>query len=667
MATRFRRSFITKMSSMLFICKSFFQLSDQKIPRLGMSARTKGRSEGRSSPDRQVSLLGRGQSCRVGKMANFAGVWFMMCVMGASVLGPSRTSAQELNPGDAMDVYRTVDRWARQWEVDEEWGGGSVPLHSCLSVTLRLDGLVIGRGQVVVDSMDSGPGTVVQAAREAMAQARGWVRKKSEDEPSVEQWGSIGSRVVLSVEIARDVVPMSESALSLPGLGLSPGVHGLVMRLGERVEVMSPDEMVTLGFTPEKAAYSMATALSGDGAMALASIDELVERGYSFARFEPVWIAQPEASAGGVFLDRGGRVIEESSVGVRSVRAMGERIAGYLMAQRWPGSERYGMVGTRDVVSGRASPEVSPVYEQALVAYSLFKFGEMGRGLIHERARLAAFGLIQDLGAVQPGEPAPWEDGVSSAACMIPMTIPRDGFFSPEEIRLETECRKTLEGLYSPIDGFSTEIPAGARGLVAWALVRSNHKYAEHAVRSVFRDTEPGQLVGQMPFLGWAEMELARGKDEVPASGSLGQMRNRMWDHQLGRSDLETRDRDFVGAVVFTSGGGVLPASGNLRPIAMACSMLGDERLTPGTIVDGAMASEIGKVASSMRFVDQLVMSQDSAFLSRAPERCVGGVRASLWEWKVSPASSAIALLAAVEFERSIKAIGARTAPAEKP
>jgi len=79
------------------------------------------------------------------------------------------------------------------------------------------------------------------------------------------------------------------------------------------------------------------------------------------------------------------------------------------------------------------------------------------------------------------------------------------------------------------------------------------------------------------------------------------------------------------------------------------------------------MASEIGRVASAMRFVDQLVMDERSGFMSRAPDRCVGGVRESLWEWRVSPAWSAIALLAAVEFERSIQEIGARGLPAQQP
>ena len=91
--------------------------------------------------------------------------------------------------------------------------------------------------------------------------------------------------------------------------------------------------------------------------------------------------------------------------------------------------------------------------------------------------------------------------------------------------------------------------------------------------------------------------------------------------------------------------------------------MLGDPRLTPGTITDMELAQEIGRIASAMRFVDQLTMDKSSVFLSRSPERCVGGVRMSLTDWRTSPASSALALIACVEFDRSIRAIAARQSP----
>ena len=186
---------------------------------------------------------------------------------------------------------------------------------------------------------------------------------------------------------------------------------------------------------------------------------------------------------------------------MRSVRDMGERIAGYLIAQRWPGSERYGMVGARDVVSGRASPEVSPVYEQALVAYSLLRFGAVGERPIHVEARVEGLRILEDLAVVQPGESEPWglsDGGIGAAACVIALSHEKSGFFSDELRAMKDRCQQTLEGLYSPNDGFADSIPAGARGLVAWAMVLGHDPDAEKAVRSVFRDTDAGRLVSQI-------------------------------------------------------------------------------------------------------------------------------------------------------------------------
>jgi len=614
---------------------------------------------------RQVSILGPVCTLRLGKLANFVGARPIIAVLCLAVLGPQSACAQELNATDAMGIYRTVDTWVRNLEVGDQ----STHALSCVSVTLRIDGQVIGRGQII--NPDADPMTAANASRSAIAQSRAWVRKQFDQEPTDELWSSLASRLTVSVELVDRVVPMSDAELALPGLGLSPGVHGLVMRLGEQTEIMTPDEMATLGMGIEKAAYAMATGLSGDGAMALASVGELIKRGYSFGRCTPVWIAQGGTGKGGVFLDRGGRIVEESSVGARSVRQMGERIAEYLLVQRWPGSERYGMVGTRDIVSGRALPQVAPVYEQAIVATALLRFSQAGSKKVHAQSHDEALRLLRDLGSVQPGEPSPWgiESGIDAAACVIALSYLDEGKIAENEDlqRLQSNCQESLAELYSSIDGYSTKVPAGARGLVAWALVRGENANASAAVRAVFRDTPQGLIVGQMPFLGWAELDLAAGAGAIPASGALTQMRSRMWDHQLGKSDLDLHDRDFTGAVVFTKGATGLPTSGNIRPIAMICTMLGDPRLTPGTVADPGMGSEIRKSAAAMRFVDQLMMTESSGFLSKAPDRCIGGVRSSLWEWKVSPASSAIALLAAVEFERSVKAIQTRAIPTQQP
>ncbi len=563
-----------------------------------------------------------------------------------------------------MDAFRTVDSWVRDLGLPDELSE-DLPALSMVSVTLRLDGQVIGRGQIL--SSTPTETTLPQATRKAIAQANAWVRNRVDVEPSDEVWDSIASRMTLSLELADQLVPMSEDSLAQHALGLSPGVQALVMRLGERAEVVTPDEMFSLGFTLEQAAYSMATELSGDGAMSLASIGELLSRGYTFARCQPIWIAQSAEGRGGVFVDRGGRVIEESAVGLKSIRQMADQLAQHLVAQQWPGSEQYGLVGQRDVISGRSNPEVAPVYEQALVAQALMRYADDMKDPKKLRAREAAMDLLSAIAAVQPGEPSPWDDQIGSAACLIAVAELGFGLIPDEIIELDKRCRATLDEIYSPIDGFSPTLPPAAQGLVAYAMVRIDHPHAQRAVKAVFQNTHPGELVAQMPFLGWAELELAQKQDAVPASEALNQMRSFVWGHQLGKADLDWRDRDYIGSVIFTKGTNRLPGSENIRPIAFMCTMLGDARLTPGTIADFEVASEIGRVAASMRFVNQLMMDESSSFLSRAPERSIGGIRQSLTDWRTSPVASALALIAAIEFEDSVRSIGARKDPEQSP
>ncbi len=612
----------------------------------------------------QVSLLGPAHQDRLGKIGKFPRVRICLCALALAVLGPAPANAQDLGINDAMDAFRTVDAWVRDLGLPEELSE-DLPALSMVSVTLRLDGQVIGRGQVL--STTPTETTLPQAARKAIAQANAWVRNRVDVEPSDEVWDSIASRMTLSLELADQLVPMSEDSLAQHALGLSPGVQALVMRLGERAEVVTPDEMFSLGFTLEQAAYSMATELSGDGAMSLASIGELLSRGYTFARCQPIWIAQSAEGRGGVFVDRGGRVIEESAVGLKSIRQMADQLAQHLIAQQWPGSEQYGLVGQRDVISGRSNPEVAPVYEQALVAQALMRYADDMKDPKKLRAREAAMDLLSAIAAVQPGESSPWDDQIGSAACLIALSELGFGFLPDEIIELDKRCRTAIGKIYSPIDGFSPTLPPAAQGLVAQAMVRIGHPHAQHAVKAVFQNTQPGELVAQMPFLGWAELELAKKQDAVPASEALKQMRTFVWGHQLGKVDLDWRDRDYIGSVIFTKGANRLPGSENIRPIAFMCTMLGDARLTPGTIADFEVASEIGRVAASMRFVNQLMMDESSSFLSRAPERSIGGIRQSLTDWRTSPVASALALMAAIEFEDSVRSIGARKDPEQSP
>lgn len=575
------------------------------------------------------------------------------------VMGAGIATAQPGAVG-SIEAHNMVRGWVGSWRVDE--GADPIADLGCAAVTLRLDGRVIGRGRAL--ARDGDP--LVLATRGAIARARAGVRAGRDTEPTDEEWGALAQGLTVSVELGGRAVPISDTELASPHLGMSVGRDALVVRLGDRGVVMTPDEFVSSRIDPARAAYALATELSNDGGLALASIQELLERGFTFARSRIVWVAQPGAGKGAVFMDRGGRIIEPGESGLSGVRAMGEDLVSYLGAQRWAGVEALGVVGTRDVVTGRCDPEVAPVYEQALVALALSRWASV-RG--DARAIAIARDVLSELARVEPGEAEPWAGAAGAAACVVAVDEFRalgEATSGPMD-EMWARCVERVERAHDPARGYADDVVGGMRGLVAWALVRAGEDGREDAVRRVYREMERGMLVGQMPFLGYAELELAGNAETIGAREALRAMRDRVWAHQIVRADLEEPgDRDLLGAIVFTAKSDVMPTSDVMRPLVFLCAMLGDPRLSGRTMGEDGLSTDIARTGDAMRFARQLVMDDSSAFLSAAPGKCVGGVRVSLTDWRVSPASSAMALLACAEFERSVMAIMARAGAAEE-
>ena len=424
---------------------------------------------------------------------------------------------------------------------------------------------------------------------------------------------------------------------------------------------MTPDEQITLGLEGRGALGSMAAELADEPGLSLASVDALLDRGVTLARARTVWVAQPRPGLGGVFLDRGGRVVDADAFGTGALASMRGALVRNLENQAWPGAERYGMAGRRDAISGASDPTIATALGQGLSVIALSRYARA-----HEDREVLAYAvsLMHDLARVEAGEPEPWAAPAGAAACVLALdAIERAGApMTPELSELETRCADAVVGAFTPRGGFAGGVPSSARGLIAWALVRLGDGDAALAVRRAYADTAASALVTQMPFLGWAELELAGDGGPIEAREALVGMRELMWSHQIGRTDVEPWDRDLRGAIVFTGAENPAPTSRNLRPLAFACTMLGDARLTPGAIGRPAVSAEIGRLADALRFARQLMFDDSSAFLSALPGPCIGGVRRSLWDWTIAPADTAMALLCVLEFERSLGAVAGRDA-----
>lgn len=584
------------------------------------------------------------------------------------LLTPS-ASAQPISPSEAMHAYRTVDQWVRDWDIVSaaEQDTASEP-YSVVSVVIRSDGAVIGRSALA--SFEPNDQLLWRATRIAIHRAdqtlpterdAGWEEERAEKIRSM----------TLAIELARDLIPFADSELDAPGLGWTPASVGVAVKRGDVIEPMPTDIMLMRGLDPVRSAQSLCVRLTGDGSSALNSAREITDAGFTIYRYTPIAIAQPSAGFGPEFLDRGGRIIQPSEINTRSIVQLAEGIAAHLRAQRWAGIERYGLTGTLDPITDKHSPTIASAFEQGIAAYALLDYGSLGEEASHQLARQAGRDILRDLAIQEPGEDPLKDDLLGAAACAAALAE-----ISPEIINISDElrtlrelCVDELARAYVRDAGFHASVPDGARGLVAWGMVRASSMDARvdpdaavGAVRAVFREVPAPQLVSQMPFLGFAESEAAN-EGAVPAAAALDEMRSLVWDHMLRPADLGVSDRDLAGGIVFTSADRPLPSWHSLRPLAFIASMLGDERMTPGTITQGAVPSEIAQLVQSLRFLRQLSATSPVTHLYPNKDGARWGVRASVWDQYMPIESSALGLMTATETLRSLRDIASRPMP----
>jgi len=597
-------------------------------------------------------------------VARWIGVWMLLLWL------PLANAQPTMPIKGGLDGYRLVDRWVRAWKVPAQDDPQSVTLPvSVAIVTLRLDGRVFGRGSA--SSLDPSPSLVYLATKRAI---RGASTKLTGERDAL--WDDfikdLSGRLTITLEISDTLVPMSDSELDLPGFGYTPGVLGVGVRRGDHLEVTGPESMLMHHTDMTQSALALANSLAGDGSAVLSTPRELRDAGYTFYRFEPMVLAQPGVSMGASILDRGGRVIEGSEISTRSIEVLSQEIAKHLLSRRWAGVERYGLTGTLDPVTGKSVSAFASPFEQAIASYALLRFGHDGENALERDAMRGALNILRDLSLVEDGETPVGEDPLGASMAIIALSeIQLVDILADEQLNaLRTQSLAVLDGLYSESGGFDGSIHEPSRGLVALALVRAavldptdRTALARSAIERVFLETPASAMVTQMPFLGWAQLEADHNAISVEHLETLSQMRSLVWAHQLHRADLAWMDRDLEGGIVFTSAKTPLPSWLSMRPLAFIATMLGDARLTPGSIASGDVPSEIGKLVDSIRFVRQLCADDETLHFYSSGTSPKWGVRMALWDQRMPVEGDAMALLTLTETRHAFDAIVGRAKP----
>ena len=597
-----------------------------------------------------------------------------------ALFAPPAAAQPTISPKDSINAYTLVEQWVRDWQIPE--GSETPEIESTPAavaiVTLRLNGKVIALGSHTTP--DPSPKSVYLATRQALASLdRKLLNTKSNTDPLLGGLAAdLSDQVLITLELSDTLVPIPESELALPGFGYTPGILGVSVARGNNLQSMGPESMLRLNTDMVQSAMALANAITDDASAVLREPKDLANSGYRFYRFEPIVLTQLDPKLGPVFTHRAGRVIPESEIGFRPMISMSSNIAAHLMARTWPGSEHYGFMGTLDPITGQPESKAAGPFEQALAAYALLRYGNRASTKHERQAVKAGTKALADLAIVESTETTPWladhsgdNRAINASMALIALSeIQLIDILADESLNtLRLQSLEVLDTLYTP-SGFAKQVSPSAKGLIAMALVRSQRldprdrtALASAAVAQTFEDTPPGGLVAQMPFLGWAQLEL----DESLPDPALNQMRELVWDHQLTREDLDWSQRDLIGGIVFTKSKTPLPSWLGLRPLACIATMLGDQTYTTGTIAAGEIPTQINHQIRAIRFLRQLCATDEILHMYASPDDANWGVRRALWDQHQGIETSAMALLVLNETTRSFNKIIANTKPDQTP
>lgn len=595
----------------------------------------------------------------------------VLSVLCTLLLAPvPNASADRPSAEDAFGVYQQVSDWLREQSLptrEDPRDRRAIDPDNCAgaAIVLRLSGRVIGRGETVGE----GGMTVWQAATSAWEEAYPKLIDGLPNDALYEDRLSARlERMTIDLQLAGPLVPLPAETFSAAAVLINPGRQGAAARSAGVFGAVFPGTILSFpsgvdaGFDPSERALRVATTRLG-----LPPVDlEILRRSDEVAlyRFDVTHLAQTKPGVPPTFLTRGGRLVSEAAVTGTNLRAAADEAAEFLIGLEWPGEEPFGMLGDYLATADRYEPYIATARQQATVAFALNRYASID-GTAPARAQHAstyAANLLTDLTRVAGDEVDPRTDPVALATWLLAWGHLEDtpGGLDPSQTKaLRDFAASSMTQLMSETSTETFEqLGPGALALRAFALAKTGDQLendeatatAREDVRRMFRELPGPQLVTAMPWLGWAELELASGADAVPAAVGLRDMRDVVWEFQVDPISAGAQDADFVGGIVFSRGSTQLPTWQSLRPLAFLATMLGDPRLTD----QQELLVEILPLTRAMRFTMQLSASETEAHMYPEPEQAIGGLRLAVWDQTISVDATSLGLVAICEMLDSL-------------
>jgi hypothetical protein len=556
-----------------------------------------------------------------------------------------------------LGAFQEAQRWLR--------GGGEgeppeLALGTGVAVALRQGGALQGRASAVDASLTSDPESFAKMVRSAWAQAVGRMPLPN-DALSGARMRDLGSSLSISLEVAWNLTPIDGATSRDIDAQVNPGVDGVAVSSGERWACVYPEELLAESLPPS-AGIMLAAGRLGDVALGVIPPELLkAQHGLRFYRFQTIHVVQASPQDPPVFRTRGQRLVSPAQFDGAALTAMGRGLSGYLSTRiDGDGSLR----GPIDPVRGKDVGTPPGVSSRALVAIALARASTNPAFNAAVRTQAASdakrlrdalprdFKALGDVAALVLAEYGVGSDGVHDKA------PPRDVLWTTPELA----------------DGLLSQAGSLQGGWLAWASVISAGNdpalldRAETVVRAVYRSTPPAGLVSHMPFLAWAEIDLARSRgtsdQPLPAASALRELADRIREHQRRGVDLSPADADLEGGILFPGLLEPWPTWHSARPVTFLAAALREPSLT--TPKD--RFRDLNAALSGVRFLRQLCADDGHAWMQSSPAAARWGVRTSMIDQRQPPEASASALLAVCELLDSMRELGRPAAvPANMP
>ncbi|CAN5699552.1 hypothetical protein BH11PLA1_BH11PLA1_03720 [soil metagenome] len=551
-----------------------------------------------------------------------------------------RTTVGESLPSAAIALSSFADlrRWLDAGAVDEH---ALCDALAGVCVEVRFGAEVVGRGTAFASLDGAGAQeTLKRAARTAFAQTRKNldISAGNSGQPA-QRLATLGPNLLLSLELAGPLTPISPATGAELDAMISPGMEGFALAKADRVEGIFPARLLLGAERPGAALQTLVAAFTNDAAQALVEPPDLAKRGVTLLRLRALHLAQSGPNTLPNFIHRGQRVVDIAEVDTRAKLAeFAGRMQSFLLAR----------------VNDRAAKTPLPTY--ALATYALAHARTPDTDLSGARDFLRA-----QLAAQPQDDLADPTLAAMSWLALHPYT-PHSLVFVGHPLPPPDDMLAALEKSVSAADAapataklspsraallnFAVVNLVGARSIEG-SIASTQRAAALARTSTLIAATPAADLVSTMPWLALTARDI---EPDFPAP--LREMRSLIWDHQITPADAGPDEADLIGGIVFTRGRTPLPTWQSARALAGIAVLLADERATPAA----ERSAHLVKLLAGIRFLRQLECD-DSAAWALDPTLNRGGIRPAPWELRPTIEATAMSLIAVDELIKALDAL----------